>query len=103
MSLKQSYNVKNTTDRLSLKAVYSLLIFNLPPIFVVPLQLGHNLGTHSGLVNILLPSNLRTKVNTLLKVRGVEWATAKTFEDIGNQRDIDAVNGLQNKRGDIIY
>nr|WP_181718179.1 hypothetical protein [Pseudoalteromonas translucida]QID24508.1 hypothetical protein PSHA_p00015 [Pseudoalteromonas translucida TAC125] len=23
-----------------------------------------------------------------------------TFEDIGNQRDIDAANGLQNKRGD---
>ncbi|MEZ7206875.1 hypothetical protein [Pseudoalteromonas sp. DY56-GL79] len=27
------------------------------------------------------PTNLRTKVNTLLKKAGLEWATAKTFED----------------------
>lgn len=27
------------------------------------------------------PTNLRTKVNTLLKKAGLDWATAKTFED----------------------
>lgn len=27
------------------------------------------------------PTNLRTKVNALLKKAGLDWATAKTFED----------------------
>ena len=71
----------------------------------VPAQYKHNLGTYRGfseyapaLLNDRLnefamsertvksginkqPTNLRTKVNTLLKKAGLDWATAKTFED----------------------
>lgn len=71
----------------------------------LPPKFRHNLGTHRGfsefapsLLNDRLneyamshravmsginkqPTNLRTKVNTLLKKAGLDWATAKTFED----------------------
>ena len=71
----------------------------------VPVKYRHNLGTYRGfseyapaLLNDRLnefamsertvksginkqPTNLRTKVNTLLKKAGLDWATAKTFED----------------------
>jgi len=71
----------------------------------LPVEYRHNLGTHRGfsqkapaLLNDRLtvfamsertvkkginkqPTNLRTKVNTLLKKAGIDWATAKTFED----------------------
>lgn len=71
----------------------------------VPAKYRHNLGTYRGfseyapaLLNDRLnefamsertvksginkqPTNLRTKVNTLLKKAGLDWATAKTFED----------------------
>ncbi|WP_232056541.1 hypothetical protein [Pseudoalteromonas sp. A25] len=71
----------------------------------IPAKYKHNLGTHRGfseyapaLLNDRLcefamsertvksginkqPTNLRTKVNTLLKKAGLDWATAKTFED----------------------
>ncbi|CAH9064454.1 hypothetical protein PSEHALCIP103_03150 [Pseudoalteromonas haloplanktis] len=71
----------------------------------VPAKYRHNLGTYRGfseyapaLLNDRLneyamserevkgginkqPTNLRTKVNALLKKAGLEWATAKTFED----------------------
>ncbi|WP_225741004.1 hypothetical protein [Pseudoalteromonas nigrifaciens] len=71
----------------------------------LPVEYRHNLGTYRGfsqnapaLLNDRLtafamsertvkkginkqPTNLRTKVNTLLKKAGLDWATAKTFED----------------------
>jgi integrase len=71
----------------------------------VPAKYRHNLGTYRGfseyapaLLNDRLnefamsertvkkginkqPTNLRTKVNTLLKKAGLDWATAKIFED----------------------
>ncbi|WP_259401748.1 hypothetical protein [Pseudoalteromonas sp. SG44-1] len=71
----------------------------------LPAKYKHNLGTHRGLseyapalLNDRLnefamservikkginkqPTNLRTKVNTLLKKAGLDWATAKNFED----------------------
>ncbi len=71
----------------------------------LPAEFKHNLGTYRGfseyapaLLNDRLnefamsertvkgginkqPTNLRTKVITLLKKGGIEWATAKTFED----------------------
>ncbi|WP_249322861.1 hypothetical protein [Pseudoalteromonas ruthenica] len=71
----------------------------------LPAEYRHNLGTYRGfsqkapaLLNDRLnefamsertvksginkqPTNLRTKVTTLLKKAGLEWATAKTFED----------------------
>ncbi|MBQ4848162.1 hypothetical protein [Pseudoalteromonas sp. MMG005] len=70
----------------------------------MPAQYKHNLGTYQGfsehapaLLNDRLsefamsertvksginklPTNLRTKVNTLLKKAGIDWAKAKTFE-----------------------
>lgn len=71
----------------------------------IPAKYRHNLGTYRGfseyapaLLNDRLnefamsertvknginkqPTNLRTKVSTLLKKAGIDWATAKTFED----------------------
>lgn len=71
----------------------------------LPVNYRHNLGTYRGfseyapaLLNDRLnefamsertvknginkqPTNLRTKVNTLLKKAGIDWATAKTFEE----------------------